>query len=302
MFVVDMHCDSLSAVTSERGLVTKYNVSREWPYMQLFASFVPAEGQPPHMRRRMLMNHLDAYISEVNRLELVPVYDCRDLNFARATDRSAAMFSIEGGGGLFADSDELITVYKAGMRVMGLVWDKNELSASAWDKEDTGLTEEGYKMVERLSELGVIIDVSHMSDLAIENTLSATAYPIIATHSNYRSVTDSPRNLTDSLASKIAARGGVIGLNLYPEFLGAAPRVDFSDIFRHIDHALNTVGEDCLALGCDIDGTEGEYPIGLSESESIHDVLAEKLAGKYGERIAEKIVGDNAFNFFKENL
>ena len=297
-----MHCDSLGLVSEDRGLVTKYNVSREWQYMQLFAAFVPNGETTPYMRRRTLLRLVDSYISEVNRLKLVPIYECRDLGFSRTMERSSAMLSIEGGGGLFADSEELLTVYKAGLRVMGLVWDKNELSASAWDKIDTGLTDEGFKMVERLSELGVIVDVSHMSDKAIEDTLAATSYPVIATHSNFRSVTGSPRNLPDHLAKRIAMRGGVIGLNLYPEFLSDKPTADFDDVYRHVDYALQLVGEDALALGCDIDGTDGRYPDGLGEGESIHDVLAYRLSQKYGERIAEKIVGENAFEFFKENL
>lgn len=302
MFFVDMHCDSLSAVTGERGLVTKYNVSREWQYLQLFASFVPNEGLSPEGRRKKLLRQVDSYISEVQRLGLVPVYEARDLNFAKATDRSSAMLSLEGGGGLFADSEELLTLYRLGLRVMGLVWDKNELSASAWDKIDTGLTSEGFKMVERLSEIGIVIDVSHMSDKAIEDTLSATSYPVIATHSNYRSHSHSPRNLTDDHAKRIASRGGVIGLNLYPPFLSERGRADISDIYGHIDHGLRLVGEDALALGCDIDGTDGEYPLGFSENDSIHDHLLDRLARRYGERIAEKICGDNAFNFFKENI
>ena len=157
-------------------------------------------------------------------------------------------------------------------------------------------------MVERLSELGVIVDVSHMSDRAIEDTLSATSYPVLATHSNYRSVSGSPRNLIDSHAKRIATRGGVIGLNLYPSFLTDRGSAGFEDIKRHVDYALSLVGEDALALGCDIDGTDGEYPVGLGETESIHDSLANFFSSEYGDRIAEKIVGENALNFFKENL
>ena len=77
MFVVDMHCDSLGLVSGDRGLVTKYNVSREWQYMQLFAAFVPNGETTPYMRRRTLLRLVDSYISEINRLKLVPIYECR---------------------------------------------------------------------------------------------------------------------------------------------------------------------------------------------------------------------------------
>ncbi len=302
MYIVDMHCDSIGTVTAERGLINKYNFSREYAQLQFVASFIPAEGQSPDVRRKRLMRHLDVYIAERERLKLVPVLSCHDLNFAVELDRRASLFSLEGGGGLFADSEELNTLYRAGLRVMGLAWDTNELAASAWDKNDTGLSSEGIAMVKRCSELGIILDVSHLSDKSFYDLLETTAYPVIATHSNFREVTDSPRNLTYDMAKKIAARGGVIGLNLYPGFLSDTGRASADDIIRHVDYALENLGEDVLAFGFDIDGTDGAYPEGITESESIHDRVIDLLLSRYSESVVEKIAGKNAVEFFKCNL
>jgi len=303
MYVADMHCDSLSRVSSEQGLLTDYNFSKKYKQLQFAAAFVAARGETPEARRKRLMRFLDIYIAESKRLGLVTVGNCHDLNFAIEFERSSSLFSLEGGGGLFADSDELSTLYRAGLRVLGLCWDSNELAASAWEKCDTGLTDEGRKLVQRASEMGIILDISHLSDRSAEELLELSPYPVLATHSNFRDICDSPRNLTRSLASKVARRGGVIGLNIYPPFLTLADKATGDDILRHVDYALENFGEDCLGFGFDIDGTDGEYPIGFSEEGgSIHDRVIELLLSKYKESVVEKIAGGNVISFCKNNL
>ena len=302
MYIVDMHCDSLLEVTSERGLKTPYNLSREYPQLQFVAEYVPRQGEPPEARRRRLMHYLDMYIAERDRLGFVAINDCRDLNFAIECGEYSSLLSIEGGGGLFADSPELETLYRAGLRVLGLAWDKNELTASAFDEDDTGLTSAGRELALRASEMGIILDVSHMSDRATEELLALTPYPVIATHSNFREVTDVKRNLPRELAREIAARGGVVGLNLYPPTLRSDAPATLDDICRHVDFALENFGEDVLGFGFDIDGTDGEYPLGLDEHSSIHDRVVNMLSARYGERITEKIAGGNVISFLKANL
>ncbi len=302
MYIVDTHCDSLLLVNSEQGLRNAHNLSAKHPQLQFFAGFVPAGEMPPEYRRRQLLHYLDIYIAECQRLEILPVRDVQELNFAISNNMSAGIFTVEGGGGLLPDSSEIDTLHRMGMRIIGLAWDKNELASSAWDREDAGLTEEGKQMVDILSSYGIIIDVSHLSDKSFYDVMERTAYPVIATHSNFRDVCPSPRNLTLDMAKKIAARGGVIGLNLYPAFLNESGRADKSDIFRHVDYALEHLGEDVLCFGCDIDGTEGAYPEGFSEDESIHDKLVDVLLERYSERIVEKVAGVNVLNFLKSNL
>ena len=302
MFVVDMHNDSLGCVNESVGLIKKYNVPYDHAYLGFFAAFVPKRGRAPIDRRRELMRYMDVYASEAERLKLVRIESCRDLNFAIETESRSALFSIEGGGGLFSDSEELLTLRKMGLCVMGLAWDGNELSASAFDDVDTGLTDEGIKMIDKLSELGVVVDVSHMSDKAVRDTLDTTAYPVLATHSCFRELTPVKRNLPEDLARMIAARGGVIGLSLYPGHLNKSGHATKEDIFSHIDYAINKLGEDSIGFGFDIDGTDGQYPHGFSEDDSIHDVAIEMLEMRYGSRLTEKIAGGNVTRFLKDNL
>ena len=301
MYIVDTHCDSLLTVSSERGLINSHNLSSKHPQLQLFAEFVPKDGMPPEHRRKKIFGLLDVYIAECQRLGILPVRDCHELNYAIENGLRASILAIEGGGGLLPDSHEIDTLYRMGLRVMSLCWDTNELATSAWDKEDIGLTEAGALMVDILGAYGIILDVSHLSDKSFYDVMERTAYPVIATHSNFRDICASPRNLTLDMAKRIAARGGIIGLNVYPAFLSDSGRADKSDIYRHIDYCLDHLGEDVLCFGCDIDGIE-RYPDGFDTDSSIHDQLVDILLERYSAGVVEKIAGLNAINFFKGNL
>ena len=302
MYLADMHCDSLLRVTLEHGLLTDYNTSQKHPKLQFFAHFVPRGNEPCELRRKRLMHFLDIYVSECQRLGLMPIKSCHDLNFALEFKKSSALLSIEGGGGLFADSAELETLYLAGLRVLGIAWDTNELAASCYDKNDTGLTEAGRALVLRASEMGIILDLSHLSDRSAEEVLELSPYPALATHSNFRAICASSRNLSFNLAKKITARGGVIGLNLYPPFLKDGKKAEPEDILRHVDYALEHFGESSVGFGFDIDGTDGEYPLTFSESESIYDRALELLFKHYNASTVEKIAGNNVIDFCKNNL
>lgn len=301
MYIVDTHCDSLLTVTADRGLINPHNISAKNPQLQLFAEFVPCQGMPAEYRSKKIFGLLDVYIAECQRLGILPVRDTQELNYAIENGMNASILAIEGGGGLLPGSPELDMLYRMGLRVMGLCWDTNELASSAWDKEDLGLTKEGRELVEILSAYGIIIDVSHLSDKSFYDLMEATAYPVIATHSNFRDVCASPRNLTLDMARRIASRGGIIGLNLYPGFLSDSGKATKDDIYRHVDYALDKLGEDVLCFGCDIDGIEA-YPEGFDDDSSIHDRLVDILLERYSESVVEKIAGLNAINFFKGNL
>ena len=303
MYIADMHCDSLSCVSEECGLVNLYNTSKAHPQLQFFAYFSEKKNDPPSMRRKRLMHYYNIYLAECERLGLLNVVSGRDLFSAEETSKNAGMFTIEGGGGLFADSPELDILARGGLRVLGMAWDTNELSAGAFEKDDVGLTDEGRKMVARCAELGIIIDTSHLSDRAFYEVFDESPFPHIATHSNFREICSSKRNLTRDMARRIASRGGVIGINLYPQFLNDNATAEIDDVIRHIDYALELFGCDQnIGFGFDIDGTSGRYPQGLDEKSSIHDRVLERLTARYGDKTTERIAGLNVLDFLKQNM
>ena len=298
MYVADMHSDSLLTVNSERGLLNSYNTSKKHPYIQAFAAYVPFRGRPSEVRRAELMRLFNVYIYETDRLGIKRIDDVRGLYSATDDGACASVFTVEGGGGLFAESDELLTLHKMGMRIMSLAWDTNELAAGAFDEDDTGLTPEGRRMAKRCAELGITIDVSHLSDKSFWQLCDAYPLPVIATHSNFRDVCGIKRNLTLEQAREIAVRGGVIGLNLYPDFVkeGGAK---LDDLLFHVDYALEKLGERALGFGFDIDGTSNKYPTGIDEASSIHDRVIEMLLKHYSASVVEKIAGENVIDFYK---
>ncbi len=302
MFIVDMHCDSLLTVSAESGLINPYNFSSKYPQIQFFAQFCPKSNEDPYTRRRRLVRLLDIYLYECNRLGLAKIKTVKDLIDCESKGQRGAVLSLEGGGGLFSYSEELNTLRGEGLLALGMAWDDNELSSCAWSDNDTGLSEEGKELCQRASELGIILDVSHLSDRAFYDTLEHYSAPVLATHSNFRDVCASKRNLTRDMALRIAERGGVIGLNIYPPFLNDSGKASLDDIYRHVEYGLETVGEGCLGFGFDIDGTDGHYPEGISLEYSIHEQVIDKLLSKYPASVVEKIAGQNVIEFLKNNM
>ena len=299
MLISDMHSDSLLRVSADVELVKKYNSPKNGGWLQLFAAFVPCFGRAPEARRRELLRLLNVYVCETDRLGISRVDTVRDLISSTDMNGRASIFAIEGGGGLLSDSEELSTLHKLGLRVFGFAWDSNELASGALAEEDGGLTAEGRRMAKRLSELGIVADVSHISDRAFWHLCDAYPLPIIATHSNFRDVCSSKRNLTIEMSREISARGGVIGLNLYPDFLRDGGDASVDDIYRHVDYALTELGERTLGYGFDIDGTDSKYPKGITEGESIYDTVTDYLLGKYSDSVVRRIAGENVADFFK---
>ena len=302
MYVVDMHCDSLLEVSASRGLRTAYNFSNDHNHIQFVAEWVACKGESAASRRRRLMHMLDIFIAERSRLGLVPIMSCHDLNFAIECEENGAILSIEGGGGLFADSEELDMLYRAGLRVLGICWDTNELATSSFDTVDNGLTPAGRELIAKASEMGIILDISHMSDRSTAELLELTPYPVIASHSNFREICSHPRNLPRELADKVARRGGIIGLNLCPPFVTDDGKPKIEDMLRHVDFGLEHYGEHALGFGFDIDGTDGEYPEGITEKRSIHDQFLELLDKHYSSSTIELLAGKNVIEFLKNNL
>ena len=301
MYIVDMHCDSLSRVGGDKGLVNPYNFSLKYPHLQFTAAFVSRANRPLEEHRSELMQYFNVYLSERERLGLLSVKSAEDVYAFEDREMRSALFSVEGGAGLLPTSPELEVLAMSGLRVYGMAWETNELATSCWDRNDRGLTELGKDMVRKCDYLGIISDVSHLSDKSFYDLMETSSYPVLATHSNFRELCASPRNLTREMAKMIVERGGVIGLNLYPEFLNDSGSATMDDVLRHVDYALENFGENSLGFGFDIDGVS-KYPTDISLEASIHDQVVEKLLSKYSYETVEKIAGKNVTGFLKNNL
>lgn len=311
MYIVDSHCDSIMrGVADGSTLVEKYNFSQKHRHLQFCAIFSASNGEDDDEAYKNAINALDYFKKSVGQPEnnVVQVRTYADIENAFNIGKNAALLTIEGGGGCIKSSvEKFVELYDAGARVFGLSWRNTPLASSAFmreGEEDTGLTELGREIIEKGNELGMIFDVSHLSDKSFWGVAEAAQKPIVATHSNFRSICNCARNLTDDMAKEIIRQDGMIGLNLYPGFVHEDVSKQTVDaLFEHLDHCLALGGEDHIGFGGDIDGTSGHYPAPLTEECSIHDAIVElMLKHNYSEDLVNKVAGDNYLRFLKKYL
>ncbi|MBP3315120.1 MAG: membrane dipeptidase [Clostridia bacterium] len=309
MLIADSHCDSILKVAQGKcGLVNQYNFSQKQPQLQFVALFTGRPSDTPESAWSDLVRYSDSFSAsltrECERISQVRTY--ADIEQALAKGKHAALLSLESATALDGSCERLQKLWELGVRVVGLTWLSNSLAKSNRvldDGEiDTGLSALGKELVCFGNRLGIIWDVSHASDKTFWDLAELSKKPIIASHSNFRSVCPHSRNLTDSMARHIISSGGIIGLNLCPPFVHSEEQKRTVDsLFLHIDHCLELGGESTLGFGCDIDGI-ASLPSPLSSERSIHDQLIELMQKHYPERTVEKIAGENYMSFLKKWL
>ena len=203
----------------------------------------------------------------------------------------SAIFTIEGPANIGFDPGKLQKLHNLGFRISSLGWnEQNCLTGS--QKTGGGLTKRGREYVKECQRLGILVDVSHISDEAFWQIMEMTEKPILATHSNSRAVCDHPRNLTDDMFKAICRSGGVAGFNLYPDIIGEQATLDMG--CDHILHFLEMDPEGKhIALGGDLDGIS-ETPEGFAGVQD-YPKLAEKLLQRgVSEEIVRNIFWNNA--------
>ena len=167
-----------------------------------------------------------------------------------------------------------------------------------------GLKKFGLETVEHMNTLGLMVDVSHLSDGGFWDCIRHSKAPVVASHSNARALCGRPRNLTDEMLKALSEKGGVAGLNFYPAFLQEEEeRVTVQDIARHAAYMMKVAGEDVPAIGTDFDGFQCKgvsgYILGPGEMEQVWEAM--KKQG-ITERQIEKIWSGNALRVMKEIL
>ena len=259
----DAHCDSVSFfldstednLSKSGGHLDLARVSGFAPYAQFFALFADSEACGPDMgeRYQMMLERFRCEISK-NSGRIVHCRTAQEARCAGQQGKIAAFLSVEGGELLDCDPEKLDVAHRDGVRAINLTWNHaNALSGSHKDHPEQGLTDRGIRFVRRMRELGMLIDVSHISDRGFWDILDDSPGPIIATHSNARSVFFHTRNLTDEQITAIINCRGVIGLNLFVDFMGKEP-TSVDTVIAHLEHMLDLGGADTVALGGDWDG------------------------------------------------
>ncbi len=203
-------------------------------------------------------------------------------------------FSVEDAGVLNENMERLYHLYDNKVKIMTLLWNYPNCIGYPHGTINKGLTDFGRRVVRKMNELDIVIDVSHLSDEGFYDVIEISRKPVIASHSNARAVCRHTRNLKDDMIKLIAKSGGVVGLNFYNEFIANDGIVTLEKIVEHIRHIKDIGGIDCVAIGSDFDGFDiyDDMPVkNIEEMDKLQQYLLEK--GFTAEEV-EKIFYRNA--------
>ena len=305
--VFDLHCDTALALLGPKyyadGLLreNKFHIDlnrmkRYDAYVQCFACYTsPLEKLPGRMTVEDLFERqLSVLLREWNgNADLIEqVYTPADIAANAQKGKISAILTIEGPAGFGYDPELLENLWDIGFRITTLGWNEDNVLTGS-HKTGGGLTEQGRAYVKEAQRLGMLVDVSHISDKGFWDIMDITTAPIIASHSNSRSVCNCSRNITDEMFAAICKTGGVVGINLGAQFVG-----ENADIDTVCDHILRFMELDptCkhIALGGDLDGVD-VLPNGFTGAES-YEALAQRLLerGLSTDQVAD-IFWNNAF-------
>ena len=206
------------------------------------------------------------------------------------------LLSIEGLHALEGKLENLQGVYDAGYRMMGLThFFDNEVGGSSAGLEQGGLTSFGNKVIRKMNELDITIDLAHASSALIADVLALTTKPVVVSHTGVKGTYDSPRNLSDQQLRAIAANGGVVGIGFWD---GAVGSPQTSDIVAAMRYAVNIMGIDHVCLGSDWDGGTTT----LFDAANIWVLTEALMKGGFSKEEIYKIMGGNQIEFLKKNL
>ncbi len=251
----------------------------------------------------------------------------------------SALYGVEGGHTLLpgdhaAQLEHLRALAARGVRYMTLTWvNSNDIGGSCGDAGDIhGLTPFGADVIKEMNRLGVVVDVSHVSDATFWDAIRASANPVLATHSSARALTNIPRNMTDAMLKAVAANGGAVCVNFGSAFLDDAfhaaegavwakkrpgppweqwrqiradaraiePKVTLARLLDHIQHVAQVAGADHTCLGSDFDGVP-VTPVGIEDVSKLPAITAGLRARGFSAADVDKILGGNVLRVLEAN-
>ena len=315
----DAHCDTLSRNSPRHPYYAGGSLRRNSghldlerlhtafaPSAQFFAVFDSWDSEEswklePLYPRFQTQYALFARTMEENADLVQPCRTAAEAEAANRLGKIAAFLSVEGAELLDCDEGKLADAWEKGVRMVNLTWNfENALSGSNDQSPGKGLTERGRSFVCKMQKLGMLVDVSHLSDPGfwdVAELSAAAGVPFIASHSNARALCPHKRNLTDEQFTAIIRCRGVAGLNLCDEFIHAsAPDLDRAA--DHIEHFLALGGEKNVALGGDWDGCDLCPGVGqLADIGRLYELL---LRRNYSESLVQAIFYDNLMRVVRE--
>lgn len=316
MFICDCHCDTLTELykkgTSLYDNDQHFDIKRQIELgggLQFCAIFVPTHEFRYYDGLRYTLSLLDKYKQELKALQEKGIDVLPVLTKADAADvlnhKAATLLAIEEGGAIDGSLEALRMLYELGVRAITLTWSNRNDIADGVNEECSGggLTTFGRQVVAEMNRLGMLVDVSHIATAGFWDVIETSTKPIIATHSNAKTLCSHPRNLNDDQIKAINANDGLIGITFAGQFL----EEDYNNacidsVYRHIDYMLNLLGnDDHVGFGSDFDGiSHPPYNIhGVQDYKPLVEYLQSK---NYSDSTIEKITHKNVLNLLSKVL
>ena len=319
MFVLDSHCDTPSQILRLRdlGLDNMY-AHVDFPKLKrggvdgaFFALYVPAsmdtDPAGAYEYAMQLLHGVNESLAANPSVAALAVSE--DEAYANKSNGLFSVFIGLENASPIDCIDKVKSLYNNGIRYITLCHSSNNAicdSCAPAEKRWGGLSPLGKDVVAEMNRLGILIDVSHVSDDTFYDVLKYSVKPVVATHSCCRALCNHPRNMTDDMIRALAAAGGVIQINFYPVFLDdsfheedmfTSPRPSYRRIADHIDHVVELVGINHVGIGSDFDGID-VAPEGLEDISMMTKIFDELRERGYSENDLRKIASENFFNAF----
>ncbi|MEN6349032.1 MAG: dipeptidase [Syntrophomonas sp.] len=307
MKIVDLHCDTVSETYNKIESLWEnkchFDIKRALKagvVVQFFALFtMPADC---NTALRKILKQLDKLYQEMERYSdyIYPVFKAEDIDIEENHQKIGGIIHLEGGEALGTDPEILRTLYRLGLRSLGLTWNqRNYLADGVAEGEGAGgLSLKGREILKEMNRLGIILDLSHISEKAFFDALEYCEKPLMVTHANAQAVCNHCRNLSDRQLKTLADHGGVVGLNQVSSFVKEG-KANIDDFLDHAVYIADLIGSEFIALGSDFDGAEN---IVLPGVEGYMEMEQHLYRRGFNKEEAEMILGANALRVIKTVL
>lgn len=333
LFLVDAHSDTLSKIVDKEIFIPEKlkdnhldlsRLKQGGVKLQIFAMFTkPTEIGTYGLFKVLKMSQILYNTEQVNNTFKF-VQSQKDIEYLkREKNVIGGMLSIEGASPLCGDILILESLYRLGIRIIGLTWNhRNEVADGIMVSEPQyGLTNFGREVIKKMNELGIVIDLSHIAPAGFYDTIEISKHPVIVSHANAKSVYDHPRNLDDTQLKTLAEIDGVVGICFTPLFLNDKLNIilnknslksipssitdkkyaDIDDVIRHIDYIVEKIGINHVGIGSDFDGIN-ILPEGLEDCSKFPKLFEALSKRGYTKKDITKIAGENWLRVFKKVL
>ncbi|WP_282941980.1 dipeptidase [Paenibacillus sp. RC67] len=311
MTIIDGHCDVLYKMYQKRDLdfynsqstgldVTFSRMVQSGVKIQFFAIFLSEAIRQPYF---------DHYLEYINIFYQKIISDPRIKLIKNQTDllevmsgtKKGAILTLEGADAIQDNPLYTQTLFYLGIRLIGVTWNYGNWAADGvLEPRQGGFSKKGIRFIKECNDLGIMMDVSHLSEKSFWDVAAMSAKPFVATHSNAKAVCGHPRNLDDDQIKAIIQKQGRIGITFVPWFVNDQGSASISDLAKHIDHICALGGEKQLVIGSDFDGISQWIP--NLEHTGQYDELAQYLSKHYKDEWIKDFFYRNWYRFLEKNL